>query len=313
VAPDGAVALSAVASGSGWTSYSATGLNVPAGSHTLNLIVSNTTQSRNRDRTLLADVVTLHGQDVPPPPPPAPVAGCAGIILPAYSYPNPPAFWDNSIVAADPVRFMIANPANGPGKSRDSLYVGVIGRARAAGIRVMGYVDTAYGKRSAKTVKADLATWQSSYGLTDIFFDQTASGASNLAYYQDIADSVHATPGALTMLNPGVNVDEGYMQMADILNIFEGSKNDYAGFAPASWVSSYPSSRFSNLIYGVSDAAGMTTALNQSITSGAGYVYITSGTLPNPWDALPSYWATEVAQVRQACAAAAVWTGGYRR
>jgi hypothetical protein len=268
--------------------------------------VSNTTQSRNCDRSLLADVVSLYGQDVPQPPPPAPIAGCLGVIVPAYSYPNPPAFWDNSIAAANPVQFMIADPANGPGKSKDSNYVAVIGRARAAGIRVMGYVDTAYGKRSANAVKTDITTWRTMYGLTDIFFDQSASGASSLTYYRDIANAVHASPGAITMLNPGVNVDEGYMQFADILNIFEGSRNDYAGFAPASWVSTYPSSRFSHLIYGVPDAAGMTTVLNQSITRGAGYVYITSDSLPNPWDALPPYWTTEVAQIRQACAATAV-------
>jgi Spherulation-specific family 4/Ca-dependent carbohydrate-binding module xylan-binding len=303
LAINGVVVLNAIANSTGWTSYSASGLNVPAGTHTVTLTVSNTSQSRNCNRSLVVDVVGLYGEDVPPPPPPDPVAGCLGVIVPAYSYPNPPSFWDNSIAAANPVQFMIADPANGPGKSKDSNYVAVIARAKAAGIRVMGYVDTAYANRSAKTVKTDITTWRTMYGLTDIFFDQTASGASSLAYYRDIASAVHATPGAITMLNPGVNVDEGYLEFSDILNIFEGSRSDYAGFAPASWVGNYPSSRFSHLIYGVPDAAGMTTVLNQSITQRAGYVYITSDTMPNPWDSLPPYWATEVAQIRQACAA----------
>ena len=66
---------------------------------------------------------------------------------------------------------------------------------------------------------ADITAWKTLYNVTDIFFDQAASSAASLAYYQQIADVVHATPGALTMLNPGTNVDERYLQMADIVNI----------------------------------------------------------------------------------------------
>ena len=155
-------------------------------------------------------------------------------------------------------------------------------------------------------MRADITTWRTLYNVTDIFFDQTASSPSYLAYYQDIANVVHATPGALTMLNPGINVDERYLQMADILNIFEGTRASYATWAPAAWVANYPAARFSHLVYSVPDAAGMTAVLNQALTRRAGYVYITSDTLPNPWDVLPPYWATEVAQIRQACAAAAL-------
>jgi Spherulation-specific family 4 len=313
---DGAVVLSATANRTAWTSYSVSGLDIPAGTHSVSLAAANT-QRGNCERFLFADLLSVYGPETlppppppepppPPPPPPGPdpAIGCQQVIVPAYSYPNPTTFWDNAITAANPVQFVIADPANGPGRTRDARYVTVIARAQAAGIRVMGYVDTAYGLRSASSIKTDITTWRTMYGLTDIFFDQTASSGSYLAYYRDIANFVHATPGAITMLNPGVNVDEGYMQVADILNIFEGSRTMYASFAPAGWVASYPRNRFSHLIYSVSDAASMTTVLNLSATRGAGYVYITSDGMPNPWDVLPPYWAAEVAQIRQACAAA---------
>jgi hypothetical protein len=301
---DGVSALSTAAGTTGWTTYSATGLNIAAGVHAISIVASNIASTRNCDRYLLVDLVSLYGAEAPPPPPPTPTAGCTATIIPAYSYPNPPTFWDNAIAGANPVQIMIANPASGPGKTQDANYTSVIARARAAGIRVMGYVDTDYARRSQSSIRADITAWRTLYNVTDIFFDQAASGPASLAYYQQIADVVHATPGALTMLNPGTNVDERYLQMADIVNIFEGSPADYAAWAPAAWVANYPATRFSHLIYGVPDAASMTTVLNQALTRQAGYVYITSDVLPNPFDVLPAYWTTEIAQIRQACAAA---------
>ena len=198
---------------------------------------------------------------------------------------------------------MVANPNNGPGTTLNADYAGAIARAQAAGVRVMGYVYTSYGARSAATVKADIATWKQFYGVTDIFFDEASDVAGKLAYYQDLVNTVHATAGAKAMLNPGVNVDSGYGQVADIINIFEGTPSDYSGFSPSTWTTNYPASKFAHLIYGATGTSSLTSVLAQSATRRAGYVYVTNDTLPNPWDTLPSYWTTEVAQVNQACAA----------
>jgi Spherulation-specific family 4 len=239
----------------------------------------------------------------PPPFIAGPAPGCQKIILPAYAYPVPAAFWDGGISAADPVRFIIADPDDGPGSAQDPNYVEVIGRAQAAGIRILGYVETDYGSRAERDIAADIETWKVMYGVTDIFFDETASSADLIPYYASAVGLVRATPGAIAMLNPGTNPDEGYAQVADILNVFEGSEGEYADFAPAEWMADHPSSRFSHLIYDVPDAASMTTAVALSIARGAGYVYVTSDTLPNPWSVLPDYWAAETALISEACAA----------
>ena len=49
--------------------------------------------------------------------------------------------------------------------------------------------------------------------------------------------------------------------------------------------------RIAHLIYG----ASREQALAALATRPAGYVYVTSGTLPNPWGTLPAYLAEEVA------------------
>ena len=245
---------------------------------------------------------------------PRPTAGCQRIVIPAYSYPSPTTLWDDGLAAADCVQFIVANPADGPGQFADGNYVDVLARVRASGIRVMGYVDTLYGERPASLVKDEIDAWESLYGVTDAFLDQTASGAGQVAYYRAIGDHIHARPGAVVMFNAGNNVDEHYLQAADILNIFEGSRSAYATFKPAAWTDDYPRSRFSHLIYDVPDEAGMAAVLHRSVAQRAGYVYITSETLPHPWGALPPYWESEVARIRQACAedaaAAAAAEGG---
>jgi hypothetical protein len=222
------------------------------------------------------------------------------MIVPAYAYPAPAApLWDGALAAADCVRCMVANPANGPGTAFDGNYAAVVARVKAAGIHVMGYVDTHYSERKLALVKADIDAWKSFYGVTDAFVDQTASSADKLAYYREIGDQIHATPGAIALLNPGTNADEGYLQVADILNIFEGNQAAYEEFDTWSWTAGYPSSRFSHLVYGVADEAGMTRVVSESVARGVAHVYVTSGGLPHPWGALPPYWEAEVARIRR--------------
>ena len=310
---DGTSVLNTVVGTTGYTAYPASGLSVPAGPHSVALIVSNLQSGNRCSRTLSVDILRLFGDDtttpappgppVPPPPPTPPSATCQHIIVPGYFYPSPTTLWDSASSTSGAVSYIVANPANGPGTTLDGAYASAIARAQAAGVRVMGYVYTSYGQRSATAVKADIATWKQFYGVTDIFFDEASDSAQYLSYYQGIADVVHATPGAKTMFNPGTNVDQGYMQMADIVNIFEGTPSDLARFSPASWVAGYPKSRFSYLVYGVTSASTMTGLLAQTAAMGAGYVYVTNDILPNPWDTLPSYWTTEASQVNQACAA----------
>ena len=48
----------------------------------------------------------------------------------------------------------ILNPDSGPGSTLDTNYTAVVGSLQAAGGRVIGYVHTSYGTRSAATVRA---------------------------------------------------------------------------------------------------------------------------------------------------------------
>ena len=233
-------------------------------------------------------------------------SNCQRVILPAYSYPSPRTFWDQAMAAYPTLGMMIVDPANGPGSFVDSNYVAVIADARAKGIKLLGYVDSGYAGRSPAVIKTDVDLWKSMYGITDIFIDQVTSGAENLSYYSDIVTYIKTgTTGALAsvVLNPGTIPDEGYIKMADVVSVFEGEKATYDSFQFPSWVNNYPSSKFLHLIYNVSDSRSMDNVLALSRQRNAGYVYVTSDILPNPWDVLPSYWGEEVGNLNLSCSA----------
>ena len=67
------------------------------------------------------------------------------------------------------------------------------------------------------------------------------------------------------------------------------------------WFQSYPSNRFSNIIYDVpanagdpSQSSAMLADLSKAVQLNAGYVYITDQSGGNPYSQLPSYWDQEV-------------------
>src|SRR5262249_51418464 len=140
----------------------------------------------------------------------------------------------------------IANPDNGPGAEADSNFVEVIDRARKAGVTVIGYVSTGYGKRPPPEVKADVARWVRFYPkVQGIFFDEQASSADQVGYYASLYEHTRkAMPDALVVTNPGTLCAEEYLSRpaADVACLAEVTK-DFSAYRPPAWADQYPVSR----------------------------------------------------------------------
>jgi hypothetical protein len=194
--------------------------------------------------------------------------------------------------------FVVLNPASGPGSAPDVGYQAAIDRLGRRSTAVVGYVDTGYGERLVADVLADVSRWESWYGVTNIFFDQAASGKRDLSLYRRYVHAVHDN-GGRALLNPGRYPDRAYLELADVTVTFEGTPDAYRRQRRPSWAKHIDPARVWNLIYST-PAAELASTLRLTRTRGAGFVYITDDALPDPWNALATYWSDEDARVVKA-------------
>jgi hypothetical protein len=150
--------------------------------------------------------------------------------VPVYVHPAAaPDLWRRVVDAAPVLRAVIVNPASGPGTEVDPSYPPVVERLRAAGVRLVGYVDTDYGRRPLRLIQADLTAYRDFYGIRDAFFDQVTIGLDALGHYADVALRARAAGARLVVFNPGAPPHPAYLGLADVVVSFEGRWQDYQG------------------------------------------------------------------------------------
>jgi hypothetical protein len=228
---------------------------------------------------------------------------CQQIAIPAYYDPlwsgSP---WAAATANAPGVGIMIADLANGPGSSVNPDYPPAFAAAKAAGIRVLGYVDTAYGNDSIASVEAEVNQWRNLYGVTDIMFDEASANLAQEPYYQQLTAYVHAqAAGSISMINPGTVPDPSYANAADLISIFEGTYATYMQTSFPSWIHEYSPTKFVNVIYSIPNTADMQSALTQAEQNNAGYVFATDAGPPNPYDVNPSFLNAEATAAKNNC------------
>jgi hypothetical protein len=193
------------------------------------------------------------------------------------------------------------NPASGPGLQRDPNYAAAVKQAHTAGAKVLGYVHTSYAARPIAAVQAEVTAYKTWYAVDGIFVDEVATGAGSLPYYQNLATFIRTTPGRLVELNPGTVPDVGYFSVGDSVVVFEGDYQSYLTTTFPAWLSQQPPRKVAHLVYAAPDQTALTTTLRLAQARGAGRVYVTNDTLPNPWDTLPPYWAQETTALAASC------------
>ena len=233
--------------------------------------------------------------DVPPPSqpptqePPPPAAMPTGTLVPLYTRPTDPS-WSQLIAAkqAHPKVPVVAvvNPSNGPGASISKEYAEGITRLAAAGIRVVGYVSTAYAARSEADVKADIDTWKAFYPeVSGIFFDEQANKVGHEAYYRTLSEYARSRGLTFTVGNPGHDTLPSYIGTVDLILIYESSGLPDLARMMKGWHAEHDRRNFGVIPYGIPMSAEFVKAAKPFVS----YIYLTSDVLPNPWDSLPAY------------------------
>lgn len=246
---------------------------------------------------------------------PQSVPVCQSILVPSYFPPRPSGSqWDTLI--ADPPRSgkvnrtLILNPNSGPGKGVNANFRSVVDRAHRSGQKVFGYVPTGYGARSLQSVEQQVMQYGSWYGVDGIFVDEVSDKATLVGpYYQPLCTFITSRiKDGGVILNNGTYPDARYAAIkvpttsALQLVVFE---HDYGAFTARSyrvppWIQKHPSSMFIGIVY-AAEKEHLPEVLRLSHIRNIGSIYVTDHTLPNPYAALPSYWADLTRETQAGC------------
>ncbi|MFD3571987.1 spherulation-specific family 4 protein, partial [Streptomyces sp. NPDC058667] len=110
------------------------------------------------------------------------------LLVPFYEHPaDRPEAWSALVDAAPSLYGVVVNPASGAGETADPAFAEAAGRLKAAGVRLLGYVDTDYGRRPHAEVVTDLLRHRDWYGTDGAFLDQVATAPDALAHYRRVA------------------------------------------------------------------------------------------------------------------------------
>jgi hypothetical protein len=220
----------------------------------------------------------------------------AGVLIPLYTYPTD-ASWEavrQARRAYPSVKILaIINPYNGVGRDQIPDYVQGIPVLQQAGVTVLGYVYTSYGRRDVEQVKEEIALFCSWYHVDGIFFDQNASQPGLEGYYSDLSLYAQSKGMSLTVGNPGTRAPS-YVGTADLLVAYEDS-----GLPEPGRLSDLPGGR-ENYALIAHDVPALDETWLREVESYVGYLYVTDGVMPNPYRALPSYFGSLVEKLSKA-------------
>ena len=117
------------------------------------------------------------------------------IIAPTYFWPGAtgvPDGWSRVVLAATYISTVLLNPDSGPGQQQVQEFVDVTRQSQAAGVKGLGYVDSAYGNRAIDDVLSEVDTYSAWYQVDGFFIDDMYS-LGRLVYLHHSAQAFFAS------------------------------------------------------------------------------------------------------------------------
>lgn len=213
-----------------------------------------------------------------------------GLYVPLYVYPagDGESCYDRIIdtrLAHPSVPMVVAlNPSSGPGRQKDENYVRAIDRLQHAGITVIGYVYTSWGKRLLSEVAADITRYAEWYELDGMLVDEFATVINLAGYYRTIRDYARSLGMPYVMGNPGTDIPKQFIGLASNFIIYEN-----VGLPGSDWIGGWHRGYGKETWSICSHSVHFDEKKLKSAAKYLGLVYMTDDTLPNPYDSVCSY------------------------
>ena len=166
----------------------------------------------------------------------------------------------------------------------------------AAGVRMLGFVNTEFATRTEAAVKAEIDRWVTTWGPHGIFFERVSTNPSHHAYYQNLA-SYAKSLGLLSIVahaSHGAFAPESLFVQCPDLNIIVTSAWSAGDFPTHEqitqpWYPNISPSRRAHILTGVTPAIASDDDVAQWVSdlefyNTGSYFYITDDGNPEPFD-----------------------------
>jgi hypothetical protein len=214
--------------------------------------------------------------------------------VPWYVHPaEDPAAWATLAVQEPRPSFAVVNVHDGPGEPDDPWYPAALAGLR--GMRLVGYVDVAYGERPPAEVLRDVRTWLDVYKVGGVMLDQLPADAASVGRCAEYVGAARRAGAGFVVGNPGVEPQLALLARLDVTCVFEGSAEAYADFRPSSALSRIPRSRVWHLVHSCPPHL-LAEVTERAGRLGAGHAYVTDRAMPHPWGGFPRSRVTAVGE-----------------
>ncbi|MFC8231263.1 spherulation-specific family 4 protein [Streptomyces sp. NPDC057287] len=250
-----------------------------------------------------------------------------GVGVPGYAHPLlAPAEWAGLNRPGTPLHWAVLNIDDGPGARPDPHCLEAAGRlrnareralhgevpedsVRAAGGRLLGHIDLAFGSRPFGELVADAQSYLDWYRVGGFYLDHCPAERDGLQAVRRLTSTLAALladsdsadqEGGRLVLGHGTHPHPGYAEAADQLVTFRGAWTDYRWSQVAEWTAAYEPGRFAHFVHGV-PRTHLEEAMRIARWQGAGTIFFTDRDgakgQSDPFAALPSYWDEFVSRI----------------
>ena len=219
-------------------------------------------------------------------------AASLGVVIPMYANPGP--VWDQVIAQKHahpkvPV-LLIADVTNtGVGTYKVPAFTTYIAKERAAGVKVVGYIATGYGKYTQSFIEGQMNRWYAWYHVDGIFLDEANTNYAPL--FRTVTAYAHAHSLPYVMANPGTDAPANLG--TDAINYFEQKGYPSVAYLSRPAHVAAGSKRWSYMAGAVPYNASIIATSAKYVS----YLYATDGAEPECYCKLPSYFAQLMAQL----------------
>ncbi|MFJ5719336.1 spherulation-specific family 4 protein [Streptomyces sp. NPDC093149] len=249
-----------------------------------------------------------------------------GFGVPGYAHPLlAPTEWAELVRPGTPLHWAVLDIDSGPGARPDPHCLEAAGRlrnareravhgdvpqdsVRAAGGRLLGHLDLAFGSRPFGELIADAQSFLDWYRVDGFYLGRCPAERAGLPAVRRLTSTLatlleHGDRGegiGPLVLGLGTHPHPGYAEAADQLVTFSGRWTDYRWSQVAEWTAAYPPERFAHFVHGV-PRTHLEEAMRIARWQGAGTIFFTDRDdrhgQTDPFAALPSYWDEIVSRI----------------